>query len=57
MIAALTYVRDNIKTCSVSDPANLNNSLSDDLDASARIAIQARADEALKAQYWSQVFG
>ena len=56
MIAALKYVQDNIKTCSVSDPANSNNSLSDDLDASARAAIYQRADEAIKASYWSEVF-
>lgn len=56
MIAALKYVRDNIKTCSVSDPANSNNSLSDDLDASARAAISQRADEAIKATYWREVF-
>ncbi len=56
MIAALKYVRDNIKTCSVSDPANSNNSLSDDLDASARFAIYQRADEAIRATYWREVF-
>jgi hypothetical protein len=55
-LAALRYVRDNIKTCSVRDPANSNNSLSDDLDASARAAIYQRADETIKATYWSQVF-
>jgi hypothetical protein len=56
VIAALKYVCDNIKTCSVSDPANSNNSLSDDLDASARAAIYQRADEAVKAMYWREVF-
>ncbi|MET4424260.1 nucleotidyltransferase [Bradyrhizobium sp. RT3a] len=56
IIASLKYVRDNIKTCSVGDPANSNNSLSDDLDATARTAIYQRADEAIKATYWSQVF-
>jgi hypothetical protein len=57
MIAALVYVRDNIKTCHMSDPANSNNSLSDDLDASARATIYQRADEAVKAAYWSHVLG
>jgi hypothetical protein len=56
MIGSLIYVRDNIKTCSVSDPANSNNSLSDDLDAGTRAVISQRADEAIRATYWSQVF-
>ena len=56
VIAALKYVRENIKTCSVRDPANSNNSLSDDLDAGARATIYQRAEEAIKATYWSQVF-
>jgi hypothetical protein len=56
LIAGLVYVRDNIKSCNVLDPANSNNSLSDDLDASARTAIYQRADEAIKATYWSGVF-
>jgi hypothetical protein len=56
VLAALTYIRDNIKTCSVRDPANSNNSLSDDLDLSARTAIHQRADEAAKATSWSHVF-
>ncbi len=55
-LAALSYVRDNIKTCSVRDPANSNNSLSDDLDASARATIYQRANEALNTKYWSEVF-
>jgi hypothetical protein len=56
VLATLRYICDNIRTCSVKDPANSNNSLSDDLDAGARLSIQQAADAALKAQYWSQVF-
>jgi hypothetical protein len=56
VIGALTYVRDNILTCNVLDPANSNNSLSDDLDANVRAAIYHRAVEAIKATYWSEVF-
>jgi hypothetical protein len=56
MIAALKYVKDNIKTCSVTDPANSNNSLSDDLNPSVRATICQRADEAIKATYWREVF-
>jgi len=53
--AALRYIRDNILSCNVLDPANSNNSLSDDLDANTRSLIYYRADEAIKATYWSQV--
>jgi hypothetical protein len=53
--AALKYVRGNILTCNVLDPANSNNSLSDDLDSSTRAAIYYRAEEAIKATYWSQL--
>lgn len=55
--AALTYIRDNIETCSVKDPANSANSLSDDLDKGTRARIKSAADSALKASYWSNVLG
>ena len=55
VLATLQYIRDNVRSCSVKDPANSNNSLSDDLDANARSSIQQAADTAIKAQYWSQV--
>jgi hypothetical protein len=56
VLGTLRYIHDNIRTCSVKDPANSNNSLSDDLDAGSRLSIQQAADAAIKAQYWSQVF-
>lgn len=56
VLSTLRYIHDNIRNCSVKDPANSNNSLSDDLDAGARLSIQQAADAAIKAQYWSQVF-
>ena len=55
--AALRHIRDTIESCSVKDPANSANSLSDDLDKNARAKIKAAADAALKAQYWSEVLG
>lgn len=55
VLGALAYIRDNIRTCSVSDPANSNNSLSDDLDMTARNSIQRAADAAVRANYWSEV--
>jgi hypothetical protein len=51
VLGTLRYIRDNIRTCSVKDPANSNNSLSDDIDAGARLSIQQAADVALNAQY------
>lgn len=54
---SLIYIRDNIRTCNVTDPANSNNSLSDDLDAGVRGSIYQAADAAIKAAYWSEVFG
>jgi hypothetical protein len=56
LLGSFAYIRDNIRTCNIVDPANSNNSLSDDLDASARTAIQNAAKAAIDAQYWSQVF-
>jgi hypothetical protein len=56
VLAALTYIRDNIVSFNVSDPANSNNSLSDDLDAQARRSIRSVTDDAIKAQYWNDVF-
>jgi len=55
--AALRHIRDNIETCSVKDPANTANSLSDDLDRDKRSKIKAAAQAALSAQYWSEVLG
>lgn len=55
--ATLRYIRDTIESCSVKEPANTANSLSDDLDGNARAEIKAAADAALKAQYWSEVLG
>jgi hypothetical protein len=37
--SALNYIRSNILTCNVLDPANSNNSLSDDLDQNTRATI------------------
>ena len=55
MGSALTYVRDNIMTVRIIDPANTNNIISDEIPASDRLQIRAAADSSLKAQYWSQV--
>ena len=54
--ACFCFVRDNILTCNVSDPANSSNLLSDDLGRTVRIQIQAAAAEAAAAKYWADVF-
>lgn len=54
--AALIYIRDNILTCNVGDPANSNNSLSDDLSSAQRWAIRAAAHAAAQATSWRTVF-
>jgi hypothetical protein len=54
--ASLVYIRDNILTCNFYDPANSNNSLSDDLDRIRRAQIQAAAAVAASATSWGAVF-
>ena len=54
--AALVYVRDSILTCNVADPANGNNSLSDDLYAAQRAQIREAAANAAAAKNWGSVF-
>lgn len=54
--ASLVYIRDNILSCNVKDPANSNNSLSDDLDMVQRSAIRNAAHFAAQATSWGVVF-
>lgn len=54
--AALQYVSDKIQTCSIKDPANTNNSLSDDLGTTDRNTIKQLADAAIRATSWGDVF-
>ena len=55
VVAALTYVRDNILTCNIVDPANSNNSLCDDLTYGQKTSIRQAAHNALTGS-WTQVF-
>ena len=50
------YIRDNIETCKVVDPANSNNSLSDELTNYQRSRIKERAQAAINAKYWRDIF-
>lgn len=54
--AALQYIRDNIETVQVKDPANSNNSLSDDIPSSHKQQIKNVARSTLDSSTWSDVF-
>jgi hypothetical protein len=54
--SALQYIRDNIETAQVKDPANSNNSLSDDISASDKCRIKSIAQSTLSAKTWGEVF-
>lgn len=56
LISALTFIRDNIQTIQVKDPANSNNSLSDDISPMNKTFIRQAADTALRSNSWEQVF-
>lgn len=55
--ASLLYIRDHIMSCDVRDPANSNNSLSDNLNRNQRARIQTAASDAASATNWGAVFG
>jgi len=52
---ALTYIRDNLATARLVDPANTNNIISDDLNVAERTAIVTAARAALTAKNWSEI--
>jgi len=54
--STLIYIRNNILSCNFIDPANTNNSLSDDLSVSQRRLIRDAADAASKATSWGAIF-
>ncbi|MBD2122163.1 nucleotidyltransferase [Trichocoleus sp. FACHB-262] len=56
-LSSLTYIKDHIETVQVKDPANSNNSLSDDIPGRDKQLIKRAAQDALNAKYWSQIFG
>ena len=49
------YLRDNVTTSRVIDPANTNNIISDDLTAVDKGKVQAAAVAALSAKAWEQI--
>lgn len=56
VLAALRYISEKIETINMIDPANTNNSLSDDLSASDRYQIKQAALKALGANTWNSMF-
>lgn len=54
-LTVLKYLRDNIETATVIDPANSNNIISDDLSKSEKNEIKREAITAISAQYWRDV--
>lgn len=51
VVSALHYIRDNIETARIVDPANTNNVVSDDLTAAEKTAIRRVADGALQRRW------
>ena len=51
----LEYIRDNLETACVIDPANTNNVISDDLSASEKKKIAEEAGKSRNEPYWKQV--
>jgi hypothetical protein len=49
------YLRGTFPNARVIDPANTNNIISDDLSEAERARIKAAAEQAVKAQYWSEI--
>ncbi|MCG2626319.1 nucleotidyltransferase domain-containing protein [Bradyrhizobium sp. WYCCWR 13023] len=55
MRTVFAYLRDNIATARFVDPANTNNTISDDLTAAEKQAIKKAAAAALAAPYWRDI--
>lgn len=54
-IYLLGYIRDNIISKVVYDPANSNNKLSDELSASEKYSLAQQAKSSLGEQYWESI--
>lgn len=54
-IYLLGYIRDNITSKVVYDPANSNNKLSDELSASEKNLLAQQAKSSLSEQYWESI--
>lgn len=56
LMSTFRHIRDVIETVNIADPANSNNSLTDDLDLTVRAIIKKSAQAALDAKTWGEVF-
>lgn len=54
--AAFQYIRDNIVSARIVDPANSNNVISDDISYADKLTIKAAAQAAIDARSWRDVF-
>lgn len=52
---SFTYIRDRVAVARVTDPANTNNIISDDLNAADKIRVKSSAEQALGATTWNQI--
>jgi len=55
VLEVLRYIKDNIKTVSLIDPANSNNIVSDLILVKDKEAFRRQARESLSKQYWSDI--
>jgi hypothetical protein len=53
--AVFTYLRDTFPSARVTDPANTNNVISDDLTIAERAAVKSAAARALAAKNWNEI--
>lgn len=51
----LRYIKENIRSLRVIDPANTNNIISNDLSTNEKQVLALQAEESLSEQYWRQI--
>ena len=51
----LRYIKNNIRTVRILDPANTNNVLSNELSSNEKLELALQADRSLKEQYWDRI--
>lgn len=49
------YIKENICSVRILDPANTNNVLSDDLSPNEKLVLAQQAEKSLSERYWSQI--
>jgi hypothetical protein len=51
----LDYIKNNIQTVSIVDPANTNNIISNDLSAHEKMSIAKQAHDSRQMKNWQQI--